>query len=70
LASNLRSFTKAVSVDAAMLQTLEKAAQLYEGLANGTYSLFRHRDYMFLEPDRAVARDHADRLRDLRSQLP
>jgi hypothetical protein len=58
-----------VDVDSATLDSLEKAAQMYEGIASGKFSLFVHEKYKFAEPDLTVAQDHADRLRELRRQM-
>jgi hypothetical protein len=51
------------------LETLLKAAQLYEGLASGKYKLYNARKYEFLDPDCAVAQDRALALRNVMKEL-
>lgn len=51
------------------LETLDKAIQLYEGLASEKYKLYNTRRYAFLEPNLAVAQDRALALRNLRREL-
>lgn len=63
------SVTKAVSVTPALILTLSKAITYYEGLGDGRLKVYDSRNYKFYEHDKAVARDHAARLRELRETL-
>jgi hypothetical protein len=47
------------------LETLEKAAKLYEGLASGKFMLYNKRKYAFLEPEVSEVQDRALALRNL-----
>lgn len=55
--------------DARRIHTLEKAALMYEGLANDTYRILAQGKYRWLEPDLAVLRDHAAVLREMLAEL-
>jgi hypothetical protein len=57
-----------MSLDANTAETIRRAEILYRRIAEGSLKLYDQESWRWLEPDRAVARDHADRLKILREQ--
>lgn len=61
--------TSLVQVTPNELITLKKAKILYEGIAAERLKIYDQENHKWLEPDKAVARDHAERLKSLIEQV-
>ena len=58
-----------MSVDPATIETLRRAEILYRRIGEEQLKIYDQESWRWLEPDRGIARDHAERLGGLMEQL-